>query len=84
VDSTHWSGIEDLVRNVLARRKPWIGLDAARHSYAGTALRAGARLDLVSRQLGHASIATTAIIYLHDSDDSAIEAAELLGRIWRE
>jgi integrase len=46
------------------------------------ALRAGARLDVVSRQLGHASIATTANIYLHDADDSANEVAELLATVF--
>jgi integrase len=61
---------------------PEIPLHGARHSYAETALRAGARLDVVSRQLGHASIATTANIYLHDADDSASEVAELLGTVF--
>jgi len=37
-----------------------IGLHGARHTYATLALAAGARLDVVSRQLGHASIAITA------------------------
>jgi integrase len=36
-----------------------ITLHGARHSYAELALSAGVRLDVVSRQLGHASIATT-------------------------
>jgi integrase len=31
------------------------------------------RLDVVSRQLGHASISTTANIYTHDSDEAAAE-----------
>ena len=44
------------------------------------ALAAGARLDVVSRQLGHASIATAANAYLHDADESAIGAAELVAR----
>jgi integrase len=39
------------------------------------ALGAGVRLDVVSRQLGHASIATTGNIYTHDSDEAAAEAA---------
>jgi integrase len=54
----------------------------ARHSYAKTALRAGARLDVASRQLGHASIATTANIYLYDADDSAGEVVELLATVF--
>lgn len=61
---------------------PAIPLHGARHSFAETALRAGARLDVVSRQLGHASIATTANIYLHDGDDSGSEVAELLATVF--
>jgi integrase len=58
-----------------------IGLHGARHSYAELALAAGVRLDVVSRQLGHASISTTADVYSHDSDESAAEAAELVARM---
>jgi integrase len=54
---------------------PRIPLHGARHSYAVLALGAGVRLDIVSRQLGHASIATTGNIYTHDSDEAAVEAA---------
>jgi integrase len=43
-------------------------------------MRHGVRLDVVSRQLGHASIATTANVYSHDSDEAAAEAAELVAR----
>jgi integrase len=53
-----------------------IPLHSARHSYAELALDAGVRLDVVSRQLGHASIATTGNVYTHDSDEAAQEAAE--------
>ena len=60
---------------------PAITLHGARHSYAEAALGAGARLDVVSRQLGHASISTTANIYLHDGDESGTEAAELIAQI---
>jgi integrase len=53
-------------------------------SYAELALGAGVRLDVVSRQLGHASISTTANVYTHDSDEAAADAAErvatLLGK----
>jgi integrase len=55
-----------------------IGLHGARHTYAELALSSGARLDVISRQLGHASIATTGNIYTHDSDEAAAEAAELV------
>jgi integrase len=61
-----------------------IGLHGARHSYAELALAAGVRLDVVSRQLGHASISTTADVYSHDSDESATEAAELVARMIEE
>jgi integrase len=61
-----------------------IGLHGARHSYATLALEAGVRLDLVSRALGHASIATTANVYSHDSDEAADQAAERLGGILGE
>ncbi|HXF71949.1 MAG TPA: site-specific integrase [Actinomycetota bacterium] len=52
-----------------------IPLHAARHTYATLALRAGVRLDVVSRQLGHASIGTTADVYGHDDPEAAREAA---------
>jgi integrase len=58
-----------------------ISLHGARHSYAELALSAGVRLDVVSRQLGHASISTTANTYTHDSDAAATEAAEIVGRM---
>jgi integrase len=56
-----------------------ITLHGARHSYAELALASGVRLDVVSRQLGHASISTTANVYTHDSDDAAAEAAGIVG-----
>ena len=55
---------------------PEIPLHGLRHSYAELALGAGVRLDVVSRQLGHSSIATTGNIYTHDTDEAAAEAAE--------
>ena len=58
-----------------------IGLHGARHSYAELALSSGVRLDVVSRQLGHASIATTGNIYSHDSDEAAEQAADQVGTI---
>lgn len=60
-----------------------ISLHGARHSYAEVALAAGVRLDVVSRQLGHASISTTANIYTHDNDAAAMEAADAVGRMLR-
>jgi integrase len=38
-------------------------------------------VTVVSRQLGHASIATTGNIYLHDNDEAAAEVAETVGRV---
>jgi integrase len=57
-----------------------IGLHGARHSYATLARRAGVPLEIVSRQLGHASIATTGDIYSHDDDEAAAEAAQLVAQ----
>jgi integrase len=57
-----------------------ITLHSARHTYAELALASGVRLDVVSRQLGHASIGTTANIYTHDNDSAASDAAERLGK----
>lgn len=67
---------------VKAAGVPSIPLHGARHSYAELSLAAGARLDVVSRQLGHASIATTANIYLHDADESGLGVADLLGGVF--
>jgi integrase len=57
---------------------PPIGLHGARHSYAMLALGAGARLDVVSRQLGHATAGFTATFYTHDEDEAAAHAADLV------
>jgi integrase len=57
---------------------PELPLHSARHTYAGLALGAGVRLDVVSRQLGNASISTTGNIYTHGSDEAATEGAEKL------
>lgn len=59
---------------------PEITIQEARHSYAELALQAGARLDVVQRQLGHASIATTAR-YLHETAAPAAEVADLVGTL---
>jgi integrase len=59
-----------------------IPLHAARHTYATLALRAGVRLDVVSRQLGHASIGTTADVYGHDDPEVAREAAARVAALY--
>jgi integrase len=64
-----------------AAEVPVIPLHSARHTYAELALGAGVRIDVVSRQLGHASISTTANVYTHDTDEAAAEAAGRVGSI---
>jgi integrase len=58
-----------------------ITLHGARHSYAELALSAGVRLDVLSRQLGHASIAITADVYGHPDDEAGAKAAERIGTV---
>jgi integrase len=52
-----------------------------RHSYATLAIQAGVPLLTVSRQLGHASIATTADLYTHAVPGSNRAAAEVMEAI---
>jgi integrase len=73
--SSRWKRLERL-----AGVRP-IGLHDARHTHATLALAAGARLDIVSRQLGHASIAITADVYRHPDDDAAAKASEIVGQV---
>ena len=56
-----------------------IGLHGAGHTHATLALAAGARLDVVSRQLGHASIAITSDVDGHPDHKAASEAPEIVG-----
>src|SRR4029453_16807544 len=69
----YWTRFQRVARDAGV---PVIPLHGARHTYAELALSAGVRLDVVSRQLGRASIATTANVYSHGSDEAAAEAAE--------
>jgi integrase len=68
-------------RLVESAKVPTIPLHGARHSYATLALEAGVRLDVVSTQLGHSNVATTANIYAHVSEAASAEAAEGIGSI---
>ncbi len=52
-----------------------------RHTYATLAIQAGVPLLTVSRQLGHASISTTADLYTHAVPGSNRAAAEALEAI---
>lgn len=70
-------------RAVKAAGLPGIRLHDARHTYATLALSAGVPLLVVSRRLGHATLAITSDLYGHvlRSDDEA--AAEAYGRaVW--
>jgi integrase len=58
---------------------PHRGLHAARHTHAEMALAGGVRLDVVSKQLGHASVAITADVYGHPDDGALEEAARRIG-----
>lgn len=54
---------------------PPMGVHTLRHTYATTALLAGVPIHVVSRNLGHSSIAITADVYGHVTDDAARAAA---------
>jgi integrase len=58
-----------------------IGIHGARHTHATLALAAGTRLDIVSRQLGHSSIAITADVYGHPDGEALEEAARKMGTV---
>lgn len=53
--------------------RPFHGL---RHTYATSALEAGVPIELLSKRLGHASIATTADLYQHVTKSMDRDAAE--------
>jgi integrase len=44
-------------------------------------LKAGVRLDVVSKQLGHASVAITADVYGHPDEDALKDAARKMGTV---
>ena len=57
-----------------------LGLHSLRHTHAELALAGGARLDTVSKQLGHSSIAITADVYGHPDEDALAEEAAVVAR----
>lgn len=63
---------------------PHRGLHACRHTHAELALAAGTRLDIVSKQLGHASVAITADVYGHPDEEALTEAARKVGTVLGE
>jgi integrase len=73
---------EPHIRTALKRLLPLAGIHrritphTLRHTYASLAIQRGVPLLTVSRQLGHASITTTANTYTHLAPDAAQEAAD--------
>jgi integrase len=55
-----------------------IGVHTLRHTYATTALLNRVPIHVVSRNLGHSSIAITADIYGHLTDEAARSAAQVV------
>ena len=55
----------------------------ARHSWATLALEAGVPIRIVQEQLGHSSIAITADVYQHVSEDLSREAVERVAELLR-
>lgn len=55
---------------------PPVGVHTLRHTYATIALLHGVALHVVSRNLGHSSIAITADVYGHLTDEAARGAAQ--------
>ena len=74
-----YAAVYDLVLRL--RRVTGIGFDPhwCRHSYATRLLRAGTPVEVVSRLLGHASVATTMDIYGHLTVEDARRALEVAG-----
>lgn len=63
---------------------PHRGLHACRHTSAEMRLKAGVRLDVVSRSLGHSSISITADVYGHPDEEALREAARKMGTVLGE
>ncbi len=65
-------------RHARAVGLPEVGIHGLRHSYATTALKAGVSPHVVSKRLGHASVAITLDVYAHvfvGDDEQAAEVA---------
>jgi len=58
-----------------------IPLHSARHTYITRALHVGIPIDIVSRQAGHRSVATTIDMYSHDDEKTLEEAARQIGTV---
>lgn len=65
-----YAGVYRLVRRLRTATGIDFGPHMLRHTHATELLRAGVSLDVVSRRLTHASVATTADVYSHlDAED---------------
>lgn len=66
---------------VAAAGVPPIPIHAARHTFAELAISSGVRIDVLSRALGHSSVAITGDIYLHANDEAARDAAAKIAAV---
>jgi integrase len=65
-------------RLVAAAALPQIPLHGLRHTYASLALAKGVNAAIISRRLGHASVAFTLDVYSHVLPQVDAEAAEVI------
>ncbi len=61
---------------------PRIRLHDLRHTAASLFYRQGIRIEVISKILGHSSIAVTQEIYLHIMGAALGEATDSLDRLW--
>jgi integrase len=63
---------------------PQITCHSLRHSFATTAIRSGAPVELVSKMLGHTNITTTYNRYVKPLQNDLNDAVEILNRAYTE
>ena len=69
-----YSTVHGLVQRLRTSTGVQFGPHSLRHTYATTLLRKGTRLEVVSKLLGHASVATTVDVYGHLTPDDTRRA----------
>lgn len=74
-----YSSVYGQVRRLRAATGVSFGPHSLRHTYATTLLRKGARVEVVSKLLGHASVATTVDTYGHLSPEDTRRALVAAG-----
>ncbi len=74
-----YSSVHGLVRRLRKATGVTFGPHSLRHTYATTLLRNGTRVEVVSKLLGHASIATTVDTYGHLSPEDTRRALVAAG-----